>query len=120
MPDQATAPAMGDEQRIDEIVTALYRRFKDWSQRGFTSDDVTWCEVRADVVSLVGLQDAQLTAAQTRANRLDTDVLNAERENEELRMRLIAAQTRADELKQHLDAARAELAKVKGSRDGKS
>jgi hypothetical protein len=46
------------EPRIDEIVTALYRRFKDWSKRGFGPDDVTWCEVRADVVALAaGLRE---------------------------------------------------------------
>ena len=41
------------EARADEIVTALYRRFKDWSKRGFGPDDVTWCEVKADVMQLV-------------------------------------------------------------------
>lgn len=38
---------------VDEIITALYRRFKDWSKRGFGPDDVTWCEVKADVMNLV-------------------------------------------------------------------
>jgi hypothetical protein len=46
------------DARVDEIVTALYRRFKDWSKRGFGPDDVTWCEVRADVVALAaGLRE---------------------------------------------------------------
>ena len=38
---------------IDDIVTELYFRFKDWSKRGFSADDVTWCEVKADVISLI-------------------------------------------------------------------
>jgi hypothetical protein len=37
----------------DEIVTRLYRRFKDWSQRGFGPDDVTWCEVKADISEMI-------------------------------------------------------------------
>jgi len=40
---------------VDEIVTRLYRRFKEWSERGFGPDDVTWCEVRADVIEMVAL-----------------------------------------------------------------
>ncbi len=43
---------MASEQIIDEAVSRIYRRFKDWSKRGFTADDVTWCEVRADVVEI--------------------------------------------------------------------
>jgi hypothetical protein len=52
----AAAPIVqpvGDERAADAIVTALYRRFKDWSKRGFGPDDVTWCEVKADVMALV-------------------------------------------------------------------
>lgn len=45
-----TAP---DDRKADEVVTQLYRRFKDWSQRGFTAEDVTWCEVKADILSLI-------------------------------------------------------------------
>jgi hypothetical protein len=37
----------------DEIVTRLYRRFKDWSKRGFGPDDVTWCEVKADIEQML-------------------------------------------------------------------
>lgn len=37
----------------DEIVTRLYRRFKDWAARGFGPDDVTWCEVKADVLAMI-------------------------------------------------------------------
>lgn len=37
----------------DEFTTALYRRFKEWSKRGFSADDVTWCEVRAEVEKLL-------------------------------------------------------------------
>jgi len=46
----ASAPIAGEV--VDEIVTRLYRRFKDWSTRGFGPDDVTWCEVRADVAAM--------------------------------------------------------------------
>ena len=38
---------------VDEIVTRLYRRFKDWSKHGFGPDDVTWCEVKADVIAML-------------------------------------------------------------------
>jgi hypothetical protein len=38
---------------IDEIMTRIYRRFKDWSERKFTADDVTWCEVKADVLKII-------------------------------------------------------------------
>lgn len=43
---------------VDEIVTRLYRRFKEWSKRGFGPDDVTWCEVKADVVAMIAAQVA--------------------------------------------------------------
>ncbi len=42
-----------DDPRVNEIVSGLYRRFKDWSQRGFSAEDVTWCEVKADVIRLI-------------------------------------------------------------------
>jgi len=54
-------PLPEDEQQTrhfkngDEIITSLYRRFKDWSKRGFSADDVTWCEVRAEVYSLINM-----------------------------------------------------------------
>lgn len=47
------------ERSVDEIVTGLYRRFKDWSQRGFGPDDVTWCEVKADVIALIAARKAE-------------------------------------------------------------
>lgn len=47
---------------VDAIVTALYRRFKDWSARGFGPEDVTWCEVKADLLALVA-QDWQVPQA---------------------------------------------------------
>jgi hypothetical protein len=50
------APADGWEKKaaeIDEIMTRIYRRFKDWSQRKFSADDVTWCEVRADILEIL-------------------------------------------------------------------
>jgi hypothetical protein len=42
-----------EDCELDIIVTRLYRRFKDWSRRGFGPDDVTWCEVRADVTAAI-------------------------------------------------------------------
>ncbi|MBB5444608.1 MULTISPECIES: hypothetical protein [unclassified Paraburkholderia] len=42
-----------DHANADTIVTSLYRRFKDWSKRGFGPDDVTWCEVKADVLAMI-------------------------------------------------------------------
>lgn len=42
-----------DHPSVDPIVTKLYRKFKEWSQRGFTADDVTWCEVRGYVAELL-------------------------------------------------------------------
>jgi len=41
------------EAHIDEIMSRIYRRFKDWSQRKFSADDVTWCEVRADILAIL-------------------------------------------------------------------
>ena len=41
------------EDVVDAIVTRLYKRFKEWSRRGFSADDVTWCEVKADVMDIV-------------------------------------------------------------------
>lgn len=49
-------PLAWDNERADEIVTELYRRFKDWSKRGFTSDDVSWCEVKANINELISLR----------------------------------------------------------------
>jgi len=49
-------PVAWDNERADEIVTELYRRFKDWSKRGFTSDDVSWCEVKANINELISLR----------------------------------------------------------------
>ena len=43
---------------IDGIITALYRRFKEWSKRGFGPEDVTWCEVKADILALIAAQPA--------------------------------------------------------------
>jgi len=42
-----------DDSRADEIVTRLFKRFRDWSERGFGPEDVTWCEVRADIVAML-------------------------------------------------------------------
>lgn len=60
MVDPVTDPKAPDAQDpplgwADAIVTGLYRRFKGWSQRGFGPDDVTWCEVKADIESLIAL-----------------------------------------------------------------
>ncbi len=76
---QPSAPQATGEQpedaRVDAIVTGLYRRFKDWSKRGFGPDDVTWCEVKADVMALVGAPQesapyAPITLANLKAGKL--------------------------------------------------
>ena len=41
------------DNEVDDIVSAIYRRFKEWNKRGFTADDVTWCEVKGDVLSII-------------------------------------------------------------------
>lgn len=43
--------------RLDALTTKLYRRFKDWNKRGFGPDDVTWCEVRADLAAMLAAQE---------------------------------------------------------------
>ncbi len=47
------------DAQIDEIVTRIYRRFKEWNKRGFGPDDVTWCEVKADIMSIIALLRAK-------------------------------------------------------------
>lgn len=42
-----------DDASADAIVSSLYRRFKEWSKRGFGPEDVTWCEVKAEVGALI-------------------------------------------------------------------
>jgi hypothetical protein len=51
------------ETAADAIVAGLYRRFKDWSKRGFGPDDVTWCEVKADVINLLMIRDKLIIEA---------------------------------------------------------
>jgi hypothetical protein len=69
------APVAASDARIDRIVTALYRRFKDWNRRGFGPDDVTWCEVRADVVALLSPAPAPVSGESNMQNlhNADTD-----------------------------------------------
>ena len=50
---QGAEPVAWDDPAVDPIVSKLYRKFKEWSQRGFTADDVTWCEVRGYVAELL-------------------------------------------------------------------
>lgn len=52
------------EQTADEVVSRLYRRFKEWSRRGFGPEDVTWCEVKADVMALI--RSDEKTASETK------------------------------------------------------
>ena len=49
---------MTNEQVADAVVSRLYLRFKEGSRRGFGPEDVTWCEVRADVLELIRLESA--------------------------------------------------------------
>jgi len=51
--NRRATPSAGGDGATDEIVTRLYRRFKDWSKRGFGPEDVTWCEVKADIAEMV-------------------------------------------------------------------
>jgi hypothetical protein len=50
-PLQSACDAASDE--VERVVTQIYRRFNDWSKRGFGPDDVTWCEVKANIIELV-------------------------------------------------------------------
>lgn len=68
---ESGAPAPSAE-RVDAIVTGLYRRFKDWSKRGFGPDDVTWCEVKADVIALIA-SGGEALAAQSQGAQAPTD-----------------------------------------------
>jgi hypothetical protein len=55
--------------RIDAAVTRCYRRFKEWSNRNFSADDVTWCEVRADLVEIAqAMLSASPQAAKVKDN----------------------------------------------------
>lgn len=45
------------DEKIDKIMSRIYRRFKEWSKRGFTADDVTWCEVRADIMEIINAKN---------------------------------------------------------------
>ena len=67
---ESGAAAAADE-RVDAIVTGLYRRFKEWSKRGFGPDDVTWCEVKADVIELIASGGAVLAAQSQGAQAAD-------------------------------------------------
>lgn len=58
----------------DDAVTVLYRRFKDWARRGFGPDDVTWCEVKAEVDGLIQ------AAVEAEAKRCMADVCEGCRE----------------------------------------
>lgn len=51
---QADGVRVGDLS-ADAIVSSLYRRFKEWSKRGFGPEDVTWCEVKAEVEALIAM-----------------------------------------------------------------
>jgi len=56
---EQSEPVAWDDSRADEIVTQMYRRFKDWSKRGFSADEVTWCEVKAEINQLISLYTTQ-------------------------------------------------------------
>lgn len=45
-------------QDIDAAIRGLYRRFKDWSKRGFGPEDVTWCEVKSDLLAMFAMLTA--------------------------------------------------------------
>ena len=51
------------------------RRFKDWSKRKFSSDDVTWCEVRAEVNRLIELHAPARGAEAVRVAQPGTETM---------------------------------------------
>lgn len=53
---------------IDAAMTALYRRFKEWHKRDFGPDDVTWCEVKADILQLCSINSKDLICLLHRAH----------------------------------------------------
>ena len=52
-PNPPSTAAGERETVVDGAISAIYRTLKDWNRRGFGADDVTWCEVRAEVVKIV-------------------------------------------------------------------
>lgn len=64
----------------DKIVTSLYRRFKEWSARGFTADDVTWCEVKSEIQDLI---KAELAALRQENERLAKEYQDSEERSRE-------------------------------------
>jgi len=56
---------------IDNAVSALYRRFSDWSKQGFGADDVTWCEVKADVLAIISMSQVENMAKSVNAELLE-------------------------------------------------
>ena len=75
---ESGAPAP-DAERVDAIVTGLYRRFKDWSKRGFGADDVTWCEVKADVIALIAAGAAESGAPASSLTTVQCSCVAADR-----------------------------------------
>lgn len=49
-------------EEVDAIITRLYRRFRDWSERGFGPEDVTWCEVKADILEIISSSSREAAA----------------------------------------------------------
>ncbi|QRF55785.1 hypothetical protein [Variovorax paradoxus] len=80
-----------DDPRVNEIVSGLYRRFKDWSQRGFSAEDVTWCEVKADVIRLItATAPAAIPAAPATDERSAFDAVYEEQCGRPVTIRTIA------------------------------
>lgn len=77
-------PVAWDDPAVDPIVSKLYKKFKDWSQRGFTADDVTWCEVRGYVAELLNTHPPAPTQAPVDNEIPELDSLCAKYNNGEI------------------------------------
>ena len=107
------APADG---RVDAIVTGLYRRFKDWSKREFSADDVTWCEVKADVIALIASGGAAIAAQSQGAQTAYEELLQAARD---LRGELVVANALIERRTRERDEALAAQQAAEPGAEGK-
>lgn len=67
----APTPPQASEQALQKATTRLYRQLKEWSKRKFSADYVTWCEVKAELATL--LSEAQSEWERSRRAGAPTD-----------------------------------------------
>lgn len=99
---------MNAPDNIDSFVTAIYRRFKDWNKRGFSADDVTWCEVKADIAAIIGINaavEAERNELRKEVERLKAEVIEADGYAEMYRSNGETYLETIDQLRARLDAA---------------